>query len=160
MANLRRIWEDKQITMNTKIALVRSLVFSIFSYGVETWTIKATDRRRIDAFEMWCWRRMLGIPWTARRTNVSILKELNITDRLSTICRRRVLQYFGHITRRNQDNLEKLIVQGKVEGKRPRGRSPSRWLDQIKDITGQPLQKNLREAEDRHCWKTVVRHCT
>ncbi|XP_071582447.1 uncharacterized protein [Temnothorax nylanderi] len=109
---------------------------------------------------MWCWRRMLGIPWTARRTNVSILKELNITDRLSTICRRRVLQYFGHITRRNQDNLEKLIVQGKVEGKRPRGRSPSRWLDQIKDITGQPLQKNLREAEDRHCWRTVVRHCT
>ena len=112
------------------------MVFSIFLYGSESWTVKSADRHRIDAFEMWCWRRMLRIPWTARRTNQSILNDVGITDRLSTICRRHILQYFNHITRRGEDNLEKLIVQGKVEGRRPRGRSPSRWLDQIANITG------------------------
>lgn len=160
MTNLRKIWVDKQITKNTKMGLVRSLVFSIFSYGSESWTLKASDRRRIDAFEMWCWRRMLRIPWTARRTNVSILNELNIQDRLSTICRRRILQYFGHITRRDKDNLEKLIVQGKVEGRRPRGRSPLRWLDQVKEFTGHTLQSNLRAAEDRQQWKNTINKCT
>jgi len=105
MLNLGNIWTDRGITKKTKMALVRPLVLSIFSYGSESWIIKAADTHRIDAFEMWCWRRMLRIPWTARRTNVSILYELDITDRQSTVCRRRILQYFGHITRRNEDNL-------------------------------------------------------
>lgn len=125
MSNLAKIWTDRQITVNTKVALVQSLVFPIFIYGVETWTIKQADRRRIDAFEMWCWRRMLYISWTPRRTNVSILNELEIGDRLSTICRRRILRYFGHIVRRDQSNLEKLVAQGKIEETRPRGRSPN-----------------------------------
>lgn len=94
--------------------------------------------------------------WTDHRTNISILNELRIKDRLSTICRRRILQFFGHISRRENDNLERLIVQGKVEGKRPRGRSPTRWIDQIKEITGKSLQTNIRAAEDRQQWRRSI----
>ncbi|KMQ81702.1 endonuclease-reverse transcriptase [Lasius niger] len=92
---------------------------------------------------------MLRIPWTAHRTNISILNELEIKDRLSTICRRGILRYFGHITRRDHNNLERLIVQGRIEGRRPRGRSPSRWIYQIKEITGKSIQVNARETEDK-----------
>lgn len=160
MSNLLKIWLDKQISRNTKKVLLSTLVFPIFAYGSESWTIKTADRRRIDAFEMWCWRRMLRIPWTDYRTNTSILNELRIKDRLSTICRRRILQFFGHISRRENDNLERLIVQGKVEGKRPRGRSPTRWIDQIKEITGKSLQTNIRAAEDRQQWRRSINQHT
>ena len=117
MTRLTNIWKNRGISNTTKIRLVRALILPIFLYGVETWTIRARERQRIDAFEMWCWRRMLRIPWTAKRTNVSILAQLHIKQRLSTICHQRILSYFGHIVRRGDENLEKLIIVGNVEGK-------------------------------------------
>lgn len=155
MSNLTKIWKDRHITKNIKKTLVNTLVFSVFSYGSESWTIKSGDRQRIDAFEMWCWRRMLRIPWPAHRTNVSILNELRIKDRLSTVCRRGILRYFGHISRGDHNNLEELI-EGRIEVRRLRGRSPSRWVDQIKEITGKSLQANTRETKDRQCWRRKI----
>lgn len=160
MSNLEKIWKDRQITTNTKKRLVRSLIHPIFLYGAESWTLCTADRNRADAFEMWCWRRMLRIPWTARRTNVSILKELQITERLSKECRRRILAFFGHISRKGEDCLEKLIVQGKVEGRRPRGRSPTRWLDQVKLMTQAPLQETLLNTQDRGKWRAITKTCS
>ena len=136
MSNLNTIWKSRNIHLSTKIRLVKSLVFSIFLYGAETWTMKSRERARIDALEMWCWRRLLRVPWTAHRTNTSILTELKIEERLSTVCMRRVLQYFGHIARRGPDNLERVFLTGSVEGNRGRGRSPMRWSDQVKEVTG------------------------
>ncbi|KAL0833107.1 hypothetical protein ABMA28_001217 [Loxostege sticticalis] len=116
MTQLGKIWKGRNVTNRTKTHLVRTLVFSIFLYGAETWTLKAANRQRIDAFEMWCWRRLLRIPWTAHRTNVSVLKELKMENaqRLSSICLYRVVGYFGHIARREANNLEKLVVTGKI----------------------------------------------
>ncbi|XP_063628267.1 uncharacterized protein LOC134799784 [Cydia splendana] len=130
MSKMTRIWQDRKISNNTKMRIIRTLVFSIFLYGSESWTIRSAERKKIEAFEMWCWRRMLRISWTAKRTNVSILQQLGIQTRLSTTCFKRILSYFGHIARREPDNLEKLVVVGKVDGKRRRGRSPARWSDQ------------------------------
>lgn len=157
MGQLERIWKDRKITQNTKVMLVKTLVFSIFLYGAETWTLKSNDRRRVDAFEMWCWRRMLRIPWTAKRTNVSILKELKVTTRLSSICLQRVLEYFGHIARKDGGNLEKLVVTGKIEGKRPRGRSPIRWTDQIRTTLGCKFYEAIHKADNRSRWRKTVR---
>lgn len=128
---LKKIWRDRRITKNTKVRLMRCLVFPIFLYGAETWTIRQKDRSRIDALEMWCWRRLLRISWTEHRTNVSILKELHIKQRLSSIVQLRTLKMFGHIIR-NEDSMERLVVQGRIEGQRSRGRSPTRWTDLIK----------------------------
>ncbi|VEN33584.1 unnamed protein product [Callosobruchus maculatus] len=119
MTKLTKIWRDHNITKATKMSLVQSLVFSIFLYASETWTVKKGDRARIDAFEMWTWRRMLRIPYTAHRTNVSILDEL----RLSSIVPTRMHTFFGHIHR--SDNMEKLVVQGHAPSGRRRGRSPT-----------------------------------
>lgn len=156
MSKLTRIWQNRKVSNTTKTRLVRALVFSIFLYGSESWSIRAADRKKIEAFEMWCYRRMLRIPWTAKRTNKSILDQLKITTRLSTICYRRVLSYFGHIARRQPDNLDKLVIVGKVEGKRLRGRSPTRWSDQIQNITGLSIPTALRQAEDRVVWRRLV----
>ncbi|KAJ8724798.1 hypothetical protein PYW07_015756 [Mythimna separata] len=157
MAQLDKVWKDRNISVKTKTKLVRTLVFSIFSYGAETWSLKAADRKRIDAFEMWCWRKMLRIPWTAFRTNVSILKELKISSRLSSECLRRILKYFGHIARKDGGNLERLIVTGKVDGKRPRGRSPIRWSDQIRAALNSTMYDALHNAEDRNRWRNTIR---
>lgn len=110
MSQLHKTWRDRNISLKTKIKLVHTLVFPIFLYGAETWTLRSTDCKRIDAFEMWCWRKMLRIPWTAFRTNASILAKLKIKVRLSTICVKRILEYFGHIARKDEDNLEKVVV--------------------------------------------------
>ncbi|CAH2107939.1 unnamed protein product [Euphydryas editha] len=157
MSQLQRIWRDRKISIKTKIKLVRTLIFSIFLYGAETWTIKSADRNRIDAFEMWCWRKMLQIPWTAHRTNVSILKQLHIQTRLSTTCLKRVLEYFDHIARKDNDNLERLMITGKIEGKRPRGRSPIRWSDQIRTSLGITFKDALKGAENRKRWRDIIR---
>ncbi|CAH2261295.1 jg21964 [Pararge aegeria aegeria] len=122
-------------------------------YGVETWTIKARERQRIDAFEMWCWRRMLRIPWTAKRTNVSILAQLGVRVRLSSICYQRLLSYFGHIMRRGNDSLEKIIVTGNTEGKRPRGRSPTRWADRLKKSDSDRFYQIAKMASNRSRWR-------
>lgn len=124
MTRLQNIWKNRGISFKTKARLVRALVFLIFLHRVETWTIQTRVRQRIDAFEMWCFRRILRIPWTAKRTNVSILYQLDIKTRLSTVCLQRILSYFGHIMQRGDSSLEKLVIVGNTEGKRPRGRSP------------------------------------
>lgn len=156
MSQLQNIWRDRNISRHTKIKLVRTLVFSIFLYACETWTIKAADRTRIDAFEMWCWRRMLGVSWVEHRTNLSILKEIGVTIRLSTICLRRVLEFFGHIARKTGDNLEKLMVTGSVEGGRGRGRSPTRWSDQIRKTLAIQFHDAVEAARDRDSWKATI----
>ena len=155
MTKLTKIWEDRNISKINKMRLVKSLVFSIFLYGAETWTIRKAEKNKIDAFEMWCWRRMLRISWTEHRTNISILEELNVSQRLSSVCLQRTLQFFGHIIRRPNGSLERLIVTGDIEGVRSRGRCPFRWSDPIKNITGS-FYTTLREAEDRGKWKTVI----
>ena len=126
MDRLRKIWKNHNITKATKIRLVRALIFPIFLYSAETWTIRVNEKNKIDALEMWCWRRMLGVSWTEHRTNVSIIQELGITQRLSSIVQARILSFFGHVSRRESMSIERLVVQGKVEGTRARGRSPMR----------------------------------
>ncbi|RVE41762.1 hypothetical protein evm_013591 [Chilo suppressalis] len=153
---LTKIWKDRRITRNTKARLMRCLVFPIFLYGAETWTLRMRDRRKIDALEMWCWRRMLRIPWTAHRTNVSILKELQIKKRLSSTVQIRILKFFGHITR-NEESMERLVVQGKVEGKRSRGRSPTRWTDLIKSVTRSSINDNSHSAKHRASWRRITK---
>ncbi|KAJ8709300.1 hypothetical protein PYW07_001902 [Mythimna separata] len=135
---------------------MKCLVFPIFLYGAETWTLRMRDRRKIDALEMWCWRRLLRIPWTAHRTNISILKELNVKERLSSAVQIRILKFFGHITR-NEDSMERLVVQGKVEGKRSRGRSPTRWIDLIKSVTHCSIYQNSHAAKHRAAWRRIAR---
>ncbi|KAL0833060.1 hypothetical protein ABMA28_001173 [Loxostege sticticalis] len=156
MTRLNNIWKKRGISMNTKIRLVRALIFPIFLYGVETWTIRARERQRIDALEMWCWRCMMRIPWTAKRTNVSILTQLKIKTRLSTICHQQILSYFGHIVRRGDESLEKLIIVGNTEGKRARGRYPTRWTDQVKDTCSSKFCSIVREAMDRTRWRAII----
>lgn len=155
MIKLAKIWKDRNITRNTKISLVNALVFPVFSYGSETWVIRSNDRKRIDAFEMWTWRRMLRIPWTARRTNVSVLNEIRPAQRLSSMTYGRILKFFGHVSR--HDNMEKLVVQGRPEGTRKRGRSPTRWTDLISKLTETSVAVAARQANDRKTWKTTVR---
>ncbi|CAH2217152.1 jg1490 [Pararge aegeria aegeria] len=134
---------------------MRSLVFPIFLYGAETWTVHCKDRRRIDALEMWCWRRLLRIPWTAFRPNVSILEELKVKERLSSTVQIRILKFFGHITR-DKHSMERLVVQGKVEGKRSRGRSPTRWTDIIKATTQTSIVQCSRNAGDCDKWRRIA----
>ena len=137
---LTRIWKDSAISQRNKLKLVNTLIFPIATYASETWTLKTTSRRKIDAFEMWAYRRMLRISYTEHRTNVSILRQLKVNTRLSTKINQSYLRYFGHISRRT-DGLEKIIIEGKINGKRPRGRSPTRWVDQTKEIIGHGLQE-------------------
>lgn len=155
MIKLVKIWKDRNITRNTKKSLVNALVFPIFYYASETWVIRSGDRKRIDAFEMWVWRRMLRVPWTARRTNNSILREIKPAQRLSSMTYGRILKFFGHISR--HDNMERLVVQGRPEGKRKRGRSPTRWTDVISKLTETSINGATRQAVDRRTWKTTVR---
>ncbi|XP_077285531.1 uncharacterized protein LOC143910808 [Arctopsyche grandis] len=116
----------------------------------------AAERKKIEAFEMWYWRRMLRIPWTAKRTNISILNELRVKDSLSTICLRRALQFFGHVARRDDGNLEKLVVVGATEGRIGRGSSPTRWTDQVKKALHCSVVTALRKAESREEWRRLV----
>lgn len=159
VTKLTKIWKDTAITKNTKLRLLNSLVFPIATYGAETWTLKKSDTRRIDAFEMWAYRRLLRIPWTAHRTNESVLQELNSQLSLSKKINRCFLTYIGHIARRT-DSLQLLIVEGKVEGKRPRGRSPKRWVDQTKDLIGQGLHETVSMAQNRADWHNTIKTAT
>lgn len=154
MTKLTNIWRSHEISLATKTRLVRSLVFSIFLYGSECWSLKATDKRRIDALEMFCWRRMLRISWTQRRTNESILQQIKPKKRLRTIVAENIAKFFGHVVRGN--GLERLTVEGMVAGKRPRGRSPTRYTDLITSITGQSLSCTFRMTENREEWRHIV----
>ena len=132
MTNLESILKSRDITLPTKFRLVKAMVFPVVTYGCESWIIKKAEHRRIDDFELWCWRRLLRVPWTSRRSNQSILKELSLGCSLEGLMLKLKLQYFGHLMRRT-DSLEKTLMLGKTEGRRRRGRQRMRWQDGITD---------------------------
>ena len=132
MTNLDSILKSRDITLLTKVCLIKAMVFPVVKYGCESWTIKKAECQRIDVFELWCWRRLLRVPWTARRTNQSILKEISPEYSLEGLMLKLKLQYFGHLIQRT-DSLEKTLMLGKIEGRRRRGQQRMRWLDGITD---------------------------
>lgn len=155
MVKLNKIWKDGSINKNVKVKLVKTLIFSIVLYGAETWTLNKTSRVKLNSFEMWCWRKLLRIPWTAKRTNASIAEELNLTQRLANMAIIKVIKYFGHIVR-SERNLELLIIQGKIQGTRPKGRPPQRWTDIIKHWSGLTLWQCVQRARNRGAWRKMI----
>ena len=140
MTNLDSLLKSRGITLSTKVCLVKAMVFPVVTYGCESWTIKTAEHRRIDAFELWCWRRLLRVPWTARRSNQSILKEISPECSLEGLMLKLKLQYFGHLMGR-ADSFEKTLMLGKIEDGRRRGRQRMRWLDGITDSMDMSLSK-------------------
>ena len=138
MTNLDSILKSRDITLPTKVCLVKAMVFPVVTYGCESRTVKKAECRRFDAFELWCWRKLLRVPWTARRSNQSILKEISPEYSLEGLMLKLKLQYFGHLMKRS-DSLEKTLMLGKIEGGRRRGQQRMRWLDGITDSTDMSL---------------------
>ena len=155
MTNLDSILKSRDITLPAKVCLVKAMVFPVVMYGCEIWTVKKAEHQRIDAFELWCCRRLLRVPWTARRSNQSILKEISPGCSLEGLMLKLKLQYFAHLMQQ-ADLLEKTLMLGKIEGRRRRGRQSLRWLDDINDSMDMGLGGLLELVMDREAWRVAV----
>ena len=155
MTNLDSIFKSRDITLPTKVSLVKAMVFPVVMYGCESWTVKKAERRRIDAFELWYWRRLFRVPWTAMRSNQSILKEIGPGCSLEGLMLKLKLQYFGYLMPR-VDSLEKTLILGGIGGRRRRGQQRMRWLDGITDLMDMSLSELRKLITDREAWLAVI----
>ena len=151
MTNLDSILKSRDVTLPAKVHLVKAMVFPVVTYGCVSWTVKKAEHQRIDAFELWCWKRLSRVPWTARRSNQSVLKEINPQYSVEGLMLKLKLQDFGYLMQR-ADSLEKTLMLGKIEGRRRRGRQRMRWLDGITDSMDMNLSTRQRTVEDRGVW--------
>ena len=156
MCELTTLWKDRSIPVALKMRLVKTLVWTVMSYGAEAWTLKARDERKITSMEMWLWRRMLRISWMEKRTDNSILQELEIKRELLGHVRKRKLSYYGHLCRDHGCQITKTVVEGYVEGRRRRGRPRKQYIDNIKQWTQLTTSQCVRAAEDRSRWKQLI----
>ena len=155
MTNLDSIFKSRDITLPTKVHLVKAMVFPVVMYGCESWAIKKAECRRIEVFQLWCWRRLLRVPWTARRSNQSILKKISPGYSLEGLMLKMKLQYFGHLMR-SVDSLDKTLRLGGIGGRRRRGRQRMRWLDSIIDSLDVNLREPRESVMDREAWPAAV----